>query len=163
VTAARVDAVRVAGSEAAELGVQLAEALIQHELEGRDGAVDALRRAMTLAPDHEQTMELRIHPGDAVDEAELRAIAPGIALTIIGDPKIEVGGCVLTAGPCRIDGQIGPAVARARAVIADFYTGTATGPADADEGPDAGSPAAVEPIALGAGEPTTVRAMGRVA
>lgn len=121
VTAARVDAVQVAATEAVELALQLAEALVQREIEGRNGAADALRRAIAIAPDDEQAMELRIHPDSSISEDEIRAIAPGVALTVVNDARIEAGGCVLTAGPCRIDAQIGPALDRARAALIDLY------------------------------------------
>lgn len=149
VTASRVEAVQVASAEAAELAVELAEALIQYEIEGGNHLADALRRALALAPAEEAVMELRINPADAIAEDEIRGLAPGIALSIVGDPGVEVGGCILTAGPCRIDAQIGPAVARARQVIADLLA-----PGD-DEPEETGR-------ALGSGD-AAVFAMGRVA
>jgi flagellar assembly protein FliH len=39
------------------------------------------------------------------------------SVKVVHDPAIEIGGCVVEAGPCRIDAQVGPAMERARALI----------------------------------------------
>jgi len=45
---------------------------------------------------------------------------PEASVHVIADPSVEAGGCVVEAGPCRIDAQIGPAIERARALLRDM-------------------------------------------
>lgn len=118
-TEERASAVRVAADEAVELAYQLAEALVQRELStGRSGS-DSVRRAVALAPSGHD-LEVRIHPADAIEPGEIDSLLPGVEVKVIPDPAVEPGGCLLTAGPCRIDTQIGPALARARQIIAEL-------------------------------------------
>lgn len=129
---ARVDAVKVAATEAVDLAFQLTEAILQRELEVGPGVADAVRRAIALAPE-DQHLEVRIHPHDPIDPAELESVVPGVLIKVLPDPRIERGGCVVTAGPCRIDAQIGPALQRARDVITELYPAVerTTAPAEA--------------------------------
>jgi flagellar assembly protein FliH len=120
VTEARVEAVQVAATEAVELAFQLTEAIVQRELEVGPGVVDAVRRAVALAPE-DQDLEVRVNPDDPIDPAELESIVPGALIKVLLDQRVERGGCIVTAGPCRIDAQIGPALERARDVIAELY------------------------------------------
>jgi len=117
---ARVDTVQVAATEAVELAFQLTEAVLQRQLEVGPGAIDAVRRALALAPEDEH-LEVRVHPEDPIDSSELELVVPAGTFKVLADPRVERGGCVVTAGPCRIDAQIGPALQRARDVIKELY------------------------------------------
>jgi flagellar assembly protein FliH len=117
---ARVQAVQLGAVEAAELAYQLAEAFLQRELTIGQPVLDAVTRALGLVPDGEDLI-VRLHPGDAIDPAELAALAPDVSMRIVPDPKVEPGGCVVVAGPCRVDAQIGAALARARQVLSELY------------------------------------------
>jgi flagellar assembly protein FliH len=59
----------------------------------------------------------RLHPADAaVLGDQPLAGSPG-ALTIIPDPAIEPGGCLLEVGDSRIDAQLGSALDRVRSAL----------------------------------------------
>jgi flagellar biosynthesis/type III secretory pathway protein FliH len=117
---ARRDAVEMGASDAAELAYALAEAFLQRELSVGRPAVEAVSRAMHLIPD-EQDIVVRLHPGDAIAADELRGIVPDAEVKVVEDPRVEPGGCVVVAGPCRIDTQIGSALERARQILAELY------------------------------------------
>jgi flagellar assembly protein FliH len=120
VVSTRAQAVEVSGAEAASLAFELAETLVQHELRIGRGAIDALQRAIGLIPSGEEII-VRVNPEDPIDPDEVHALIPEVNFKIVGDRGVEVGGCVVVAGPCRIDAQIGPAIERARHVIASMY------------------------------------------
>ena len=42
-----------------------------------------------------------------------------LTITVVADPTVERGGCVMTAGPTRIDAQIQPALDRVRQILLD--------------------------------------------
>jgi flagellar assembly protein FliH len=104
----------------ARAAVDLAAAIIGRELEitASPGA-DALARALALVPAGSVAVA-RLHPADAAhlggDDAAQAGGAPS-AVTIIPDPAIEPGGCILEVGDSRIDAQIGPALDRVRSAL----------------------------------------------
>lgn len=116
----RSQVVEMGAAEAAELAYALAEAFLQRELSIGRPAVEAVTRALQLVPD-EHDLIVRIHPGEAVSQSELQEMVPDAGVKVVEDPRIEPGGCVVTAGPCRIDTQIGSALERARQVLAELY------------------------------------------
>lgn len=123
----RLEAVAVAESEIVTLAVELAETLVRRELEVTATAgVDAVRRALQLVP-VDADLVVRLHPEDRVLVEELQAMVPDRSVRLVADPDVERGGCVVDAGPCHIDTQIGPAVARARELL------RALGPAAPEE------------------------------
>ena len=126
VDAAATDLERRTAPPAAELerlalsfAVDLAEALLGRELTlSPSPAMDAVRRALALAP-VDGDLLVRLNPADAAVVADgVRAAAPGRTLEIVGDPAVEVGGCVVDAGACHVDAQLGPALQRVRAALA---------------------------------------------
>jgi flagellar assembly protein FliH len=54
-----------------------------------------------------------MHPDDVAHLAD----RPEPRVTLVGDPAIERGGCVLEAGPTIIDAQLGSALDRARSFL----------------------------------------------
>lgn len=96
------------------LAVQIAETILGRELATCDApARDALARALQLAPARTDATA-RLHPADLATISELETLAGDRAVTLVADPAVEPGGCVLEVGPCRIDAQVGPALARVR-------------------------------------------------
>lgn len=96
------------------LAVQIAETILGRELAACDtAALDALTRALQLAPPRADATA-RLHPGDVATIGELGSLHADRTVTLIADPAVERGGCVLDVGPCRIDAQVGPALARVR-------------------------------------------------
>ncbi len=114
------------GAEAAQLAFELAEVLVQGELTHAGAGLDAVRRALALVPDGEDIV-VRVHPASAVAVDDVAQMAPTSSVRFVPDAAIEPDGCVVEAGPCRIDAQIGPALQRARAVLAGAGAGEGGG------------------------------------
>ncbi len=136
----RVDAVRVAEHDAVLLALELTEVVLGRELEvSRSVTVDALQRALALVPSGEDIV-VRLHPDDLsvldTGEGEWRALLPPGAVAVVADSAVEPGGCVLEAGACRVDAQIGPAMARARALLSAAGPAAPAPPAAAPPGPE---------------------------
>lgn len=114
---ARAEAVEVVASDAVTLAFELAEVVLQRELVlSRYVASDALARAITLVPSG-QDIVVRLHPGEMIDAVDLQLLVPDSAVRVVADGSVESGGCIVEAGPCRIDAQIGSALERARELI----------------------------------------------
>lgn len=102
------------------LAVVLAAEIIGRELEATDAPLlDSLSRVVQLLPDR-GTPILRVNPADA--ETALEAVAADVVtwtrdVEVVGDPNVEVGGCVVDIGSCRIDGQVRTAIERLRCQI----------------------------------------------
>ena len=85
----------------------LAEAVIGRE--PTTGA-DALTRALALVPPSSSPVA-RLHPDD-IDGLD---VPDGVS--VMADPSVERGGCLVDVEDTTIDAQLGPALARARAVL----------------------------------------------
>ena len=115
----RRQALELAGLEdaLARAAVDLASAIIGRELEvAASPGADALARALALVPAGCAAVA-RLHPSDAASLGEAPFRPATGALTVIPDPAIEPGGCVLEVGDSRIDAQLGPALDRVRAAL----------------------------------------------
>jgi len=115
-----VDAVSLHDIEAeiVDLAFSVVEALLGRELELSTSAVrESLRRCLNLAPDRGEVVA-RVHPEDLANVGDLSHLAVGRRVELVADPSVERGGSVVEVGACRIDGQIGPALARVRSVLA---------------------------------------------
>lgn len=128
-SAGRTSALAVAQRDAAELAFELTRALVGHELSvAANPGVDAVARALELSsPD--TPVVVRLHPDDLVDASVLQPLVPDVEISVVGDPTVERGGCVMSAGPTRIDAQIQPALDRVRQIL----LGGIASAADADE------------------------------
>lgn len=110
----RRQALELAGLEdaLARSAVDLASAIIGRELQlAESPGADALARAMALVPAG-ATATARLHPADA----ELINGAPS-GVSILPDPAVESGGCILEVGDSRIDAQLSSALDRVRAAL----------------------------------------------
>ena len=102
------------------LAARLATEIVGRELLAVDQPVlDALARAATLRPERGAVV-VRVHPDDLGTAEE--AIAADLlkwpdGARVLGDPAIEVGGCIVDVGACRIDAQLGPALERMRQAL----------------------------------------------
>ena len=133
----RRQALDLAGLEdaLARTAVDLAAAIIGRELEvSASPGADALARALALVPAG-ATATARLNPADAAlldgERPTTALIAPDpvgfgpvgslagapTGVTIVADPSIEPGGCILEVGQSRIDAQLGPALDRVRAAL----------------------------------------------
>jgi len=102
----------------ATMAVQIAEVLIGRHLElGKWPALDAVQRALALAP-RQGAAIVRLHPDCTLDLPDMSDTVPGGSVTIVADPSVEFGGCIVEAGNRTIDAQLGPALQRLREVLA---------------------------------------------
>lgn len=113
------DAVAVADVEdvVADLALQVARAVLGRELAlSSDPGAEAVARALALAPDG-CPATARLHPDDVAALAPTGALAPGRELTVVADPAVERGGCVVQAAGRLIDAQVGTALERVAAAL----------------------------------------------
>jgi flagellar assembly protein FliH len=98
--------------------VTLVEDLLGRELTlAESPGLDALRRALTLAPS-DTPVVVRLHPDDLAEvPADALTALPG-TVTVVGDASVERAGAVAETGPQRIDAQLGAALERVQAVLA---------------------------------------------
>lgn len=107
---ARAEALAVEVHDLAHFALELVETVIG-ELP-KHLSPQLVERALSLAPE-DQPPVVRLHP----EELEVvQAAVPSVRF--VADPSVEKGGCVVEAGPTRIDAQAGPALGRLRAVLA---------------------------------------------
>ena len=126
--AGRANAIAVVEEDAAALAVELARTLIDHELSQTDDTVSAaIRRALRLTAPGEELI-VRLHPDEVIEATELQAYVTDCRITVVPDESVEPGGCVIDAGPCRIDAQIESALGRVRWALL-----SANHPADSSE------------------------------
>ena len=97
---------------------ELATALLGSELElATDPGADALARAMALVPDRGEVV-VRLHPADAETFQRADRRAPGREpFTIVPDPSVERGGCIVDVGATQVDAQLSPALERMREAL----------------------------------------------
>lgn len=113
----RREAVAVAEVEATvvELALGLARAVLDREIRSAsDPGREALTRALALAPQGAPAVA-RLHPDDHALLVD--ALPADRQLTVLADPAVERGGCVVDTAGRRIDAQVGPALERAAAVL----------------------------------------------
>jgi len=110
----RRQALELAGLEdaLARTAVDLAAAVVGRELQlSASPGSDALARALALVPAGCAAVA-RLHPDDVASVGDLSG-----AVTVIADPAVEPGGCILEVGDSRIDAQLGSALDRVRAAL----------------------------------------------
>jgi flagellar assembly protein FliH len=104
--------------EIARAALSIAEELVGHELRHTpDRARDAIAHALQFAP-KEGVVTASLNPDDLATIGDPETIAPGRALTIVADPSLSPGDCVVEAAGCRVDVGIGGALDRIRALLA---------------------------------------------
>ena len=113
----QADTVAAVEQQTVTMAVEIAEAVLGRELSSVDApARDALVRALQLAPKRVDVIA-RVHPEDEASIGDAAALSPDRMVTVVADAAIERGGCVIDAGPCRIDAQVRPALQRVREVL----------------------------------------------
>jgi flagellar assembly protein FliH len=100
---------------AAELAFQIAEAVLVRELElSSSPGLEAVRRALAESPDSDGAI-VRLNPADAHEVQEASQVPEN--MTIVADPTIAAGGCVLEVGAALVDARIEAALERVRKVL----------------------------------------------
>lgn len=106
------------GTELLDLALTIAAAVLQREITlASDPGRDALVRAMTATPGRTSVIA-HLNPEDHDLLGDIDDVVPGCGITVIADPSIGRGECVMDAGPTRVDARFGPALERVRAVLA---------------------------------------------
>ncbi len=99
---------------AAELAFKITEAMVGRELKlSSSPGLEAVRRALAESPESDGAV-VRLNPADAEalgDSPELNS------MTIVPDPSIGVGGCVLEVGAAFVDARIEASLALVREVL----------------------------------------------
>jgi flagellar assembly protein FliH len=100
-----------------DLALQVARAVLDRELElsaapGREAVARALRLA-----DPSADCVVRLNPQDAALVGDLTDLAAARSVTVVADPAVELGGCVVDGAGRSIDAQIGSALARVAVVL----------------------------------------------
>jgi flagellar assembly protein FliH len=112
-----IEAAEAMTAQVVDLAFELAEAVLARELAvSAEPGREAVARALAFAPNG-QVAIARLHPDDALLVGDLGSLDAGRQVTVVPDPTVEPGGCVVEAGETRIDAQVGPALARAKAVL----------------------------------------------
>jgi flagellar assembly protein FliH len=126
----RRESVAVGEVEVVETACLLAEAILERELSHSRAALEAATRALRLVPEGEDLV-VKVNPADELMVEDIQDLVPDAVIKVVSDPAVEVGGCVVAAGACRIDAQIGPALQRARRVLEELNL---TSPSAAEAG-----------------------------
>lgn len=105
-------------SAAVDAALTIAAAVLDRELSAAaDPGRDALVRALAAAPNSAATATVRLHPDDVARLGDLEGIAPGTAVTVVADPAVDPGGCMLLVGETTVDATIATALERVAEVL----------------------------------------------
>lgn len=100
-----------------DLAVEVARAVLDRELAvSAEPGREALVRALALAP-QESAAVVRLHPSDAATLDGIDQLGAGRQITVVPDPSVERGGCIVDTAGRSIDAQVGTALARVAAVL----------------------------------------------
>ena len=123
VAANRQAAVDELVADGIELVFGVLEEVVGYELMLRQDQVRwAVLRALNLVP-NDAPLVLRVHPEAAAAAASICKEQVGVEYNLLEDPTIELTGCVVEAGACRIDAQLRPALLRVHEALAQLDGG----------------------------------------
>ena len=117
VAAAQALQLRSVEEQLVDAALVLAEAVLGRELAtSTSPGRDALARGLALTPAGSAVVA-RLHPDDALTIDGALDVDLGRDVTVVADPSVGKGGCIIEAGDARIDAQLSSALARAGAVL----------------------------------------------
>ena len=103
--------------QTAALALDIARSILQREIDtATDPGRDAIARAMTLVPE-EGPATVRLHPDDRARLGQIDDLLPDRDISIIADPAVEPGGCVVQVEATRVDAQLSTALDRIAEVL----------------------------------------------
>jgi flagellar assembly protein FliH len=103
--------------EVARAALSIAEELLGHELRhAPDRACDAIAHALQFAP-REGVVTAYLNPEELATVGDTDTVAPGRVLTLVPDPSLAAGDCVVEVAGSRVDASIGGALERIRALL----------------------------------------------
>ena len=92
---------------------EIATAVLDRELAvAVSPGADAIARALALAPEGDTVV--RLNPADIETLGDIECSRE---LTVMADPAVEFGGCILEVGACRVDAQLSTALDRVRKAL----------------------------------------------
>ena len=104
-------------SVAVDLALEVAAVVLAREVTASaDPGRDALVRALALAPE-QGALVARLHPDDLQRIGGIDDLVAPDRITLLADPAIGAGGCLVEAGAARIDARIDAALVRVREVL----------------------------------------------
>lgn len=102
---------------AVDLALEVAASVLEREVQSSiDPGRDALVRALALAPE-EGALVARLHPDDLERIGGIGDLVAPDRITLLADPGIGAGGCLIEAGAARIDARVEAALVRVREVL----------------------------------------------
>jgi flagellar assembly protein FliH len=102
---------------AVELAFNIAQAVLGRELKlATSPGLEAIRRALAESPDSDGAV-VRLNPADAQALSGNDQVPRGV--TIVPDPSVGAGGCVLEVGAALVDARLETALERVRRVLDD--------------------------------------------
>jgi flagellar assembly protein FliH len=103
---------------AVDAALALAEAIVGRELAiATDPGRDAIVRALAVAPAGPESVLVRLHPTDRSRLGDLHDLALGREVSVVSDPTLAAGDCVVTIGSTDVDATVAAALDRARAAL----------------------------------------------
>lgn len=102
---------------AVDLALEVVESVLGREVAlSEDPGRDALVRALELAPE-QGALVARLHPEDLERIGGIDDLVAPDRITLLADPTIGAGSCLIEAGAARIDARIDAALLRVREVL----------------------------------------------
>ncbi|MDA8311682.1 MAG: FliH/SctL family protein [Actinomycetota bacterium] len=106
------------------LVLEVAEAVIGHELTDRNAMRDVLGRALALVP-RDPDLLVRLHPDCGLSAGEITEVArqhaAGPSVKVVYDDTIAPTGCVVAAGGCQVDAQVVAALSRVKEALTELF------------------------------------------
>jgi len=106
-----------ARKEVAEVAFELARLIIGRELAvAENPGIDAVARALDLVGEGER-LTIRMNPDEVIDPFDISVPVAGCEVTVLADPSIGRGSCIVEGEAFHIDASIDSALERVKTVL----------------------------------------------